>query len=294
MFRRLGDNAGVAVALGSLGMSALHAGDLDRALTACEEAEALRPELEVEREAGHLLVFMGMAVGIRDGYEYGIPLLEEGLAQFRDVEDLRGIGLALTCLGLQALAAGDLERAAEMLEEELLLARKVRNKLGVFYGLLGMAGVAAARGQPARFARLWGAVEVLEETLGIPISTPVHVHYDYEGFVAAVRDRLDEATWTAAWAEGRAMTPKEAVSYALQQPEASSGPAATPVHPTDLSAREVEVLSLVAAGQTNARIAGELYISPRTVNAHLNSIYRKLGTSSRAAATRFAVEQKLV
>lgn len=293
LFRKLGDDVGVAVALGNLGMSALHAGDLERALAVCEEAETLRPELEDEREAAHLLVFMGMAVGIRDGYESGIPLMEEGIAWFRDVKDLRGIGLALTCLGLEALAAGDLERAAAMLQEEMLLARKVHNKLGVFYGLLGMAGVAAARGQSVHAARLWGALEVLEESLGIPLSPMVYTRYDYERRVAAARVRLDEATWMAAWAEGRAMSSEEAVEHALQPPEASEVSAVTPVYPAGLTAREVEVLRLVARGLTNARIAGELYISSRTVNAHLNSVYRKLGVSSRAAATRFAVEQEL-
>jgi DNA-binding NarL/FixJ family response regulator len=64
-------------------------------------------------------------------------------------------------------------------------------------------------------------------------------------------------------------------------------------YPAGLTAREVEVLRLVARGLTNAEIARELYLSPRTVNAHLNSVYHKLGVSSRSAATRFAVEHGL-
>jgi DNA-binding CsgD family transcriptional regulator len=53
------------------------------------------------------------------------------------------------------------------------------------------------------------------------------------------------------------------------------------------------VLKLVASGLTNAQVAERLFISPRTVNAHLNSIYGKLGVSSRSAATRLAVEHGL-
>jgi len=60
-----------------------------------------------------------------------------------------------------------------------------------------------------------------------------------------------------------------------------------------LSPRELEVLGLVAQGMTNAQVAERLFLSPRTVNAHLNSIYHKLGVSSRSAATRFAVEHGL-
>ena len=63
-----------------------------------------------------------------------------------------------------------------------------------------------------------------------------------------------------------------------------------PAHPAGLSAREVEVLRLVSAGLTNPQVAAHLFLSPRTVQQHLRSIYNKLGVSTRAAATRFAVE----
>lgn len=61
-----------------------------------------------------------------------------------------------------------------------------------------------------------------------------------------------------------------------------------------LSAREVEVLRLVATGATNRAIAGELYISERTVDRHVSSILTKLGVASRAAATARAAEWHLV
>ena len=60
-----------------------------------------------------------------------------------------------------------------------------------------------------------------------------------------------------------------------------------------LSSREVEVLRLVAAGLTNAEVAAQLFVSPRTVNSHLTAIYAKLGVASRSAAIRFALEHGL-
>jgi DNA-binding CsgD family transcriptional regulator len=54
------------------------------------------------------------------------------------------------------------------------------------------------------------------------------------------------------------------------------------------------VLRLVASGLTNAEVAGKLFISPRTVDWHLGSVYRKLGFHSRTEATRFAVEHGLL
>ena len=64
-------------------------------------------------------------------------------------------------------------------------------------------------------------------------------------------------------------------------------------YPDGLTAREVEVLRLVARGFTDAQVAEQLVISPRTVNAHLTSIYGKIRASSRAGATRYAIEHKL-
>ena len=61
-----------------------------------------------------------------------------------------------------------------------------------------------------------------------------------------------------------------------------------------LTPREIEVLRLVAEGLTDAQVAERLFLSPRTVSQHLRSIYNKLGVSSRAAATRFAIEHGLL
>jgi len=71
-------------------------------------------------------------------------------------------------------------------------------------------------------------------------------------------------------------------------------PSRHPTSPAGLTAREVEVLRLVAQGLTDAQVAEQLVISRRTVNWYLTSIYSKLGVPSRSAATRYAIEHKLV
>jgi DNA-binding NarL/FixJ family response regulator len=137
----------------------------------------------------------------------------------------------------------------------------------------------------------------LWEAIGLTLSPFERFHYDSEDRSAAARFCLDEVTWAAAWREGRHMALEEALEYALEQstaPESVTVAEAPTAYPAGLSTREVEVLRLVAAGWTNAQIAEELFISSRTVNAHLGSIYGKLGFSSRSAATRFAVEHSLV
>ena len=66
-----------------------------------------------------------------------------------------------------------------------------------------------------------------------------------------------------------------------------------PTYPDGLTAREVEVLRLMAQGLTNEQVAKQLVISPRTVNSHLTSIFSKIGVSSRGSATRYAIEHNL-
>jgi ATP/maltotriose-dependent transcriptional regulator MalT len=61
-----------------------------------------------------------------------------------------------------------------------------------------------------------------------------------------------------------------------------------------LTARELEVLRLVAAGETNKAIAAELFVSERTVDRHMSNIFAKLGVSSRAAATAHAYQHGLI
>lgn len=67
-----------------------------------------------------------------------------------------------------------------------------------------------------------------------------------------------------------------------------------PSLPDGLTAREAEVLALVAAGRSNREIAGALVISHKTVARHLSNIFVKCGLSTRAAATAYAFEHHLI
>ena len=78
----------------------------------------------------------------------------------------------------------------------------------------------------------------------------------------------------------------------LPTPTPPATPAAT--YPDGLTAREVEVLRLLAQGLTDAQIAEQLVLSLHTVHAHLRTIYSKLGVTSRSAATRYAFEHQLM
>jgi DNA-binding NarL/FixJ family response regulator len=90
------------------------------------------------------------------------------------------------------------------------------------------------------------------------------------------------------------MTPEEALAAKGKKPTpAPTTTASPPTYPAGLTAREVEVLRLLADGLTDIQIAEKLVLSPRTVHAHISSIYNKLGVTSRSTATRYAMEHHL-
>jgi DNA-binding CsgD family transcriptional regulator len=189
------------------------------------------------------------------------------------------------------LGTGDNLRALELNDEGLKLSQRLNMMRLLASNLNVSAALAGAQGQAERSARLWGAAESLRESIGIVFS-PFERSY-YEPYINAAHAQLGESSWDAARAEGRSMTPDQAVEYALER-QPDEEPAPKPSYPEGLSAREVEVLRLAAQGMTNAQIAQRLFVSPRTVNWHLGSVYRKLGSSSRAEAVRFASEHNLL
>ena len=71
-------------------------------------------------------------------------------------------------------------------------------------------------------------------------------------------------------------------------------PLGAPAFPDGLSQREVDVLRLVAEGQSNSQIGGQLFISDRTVSTHLTNIFNKIGASNRAEAASYATRHELV
>src|SRR2546421_594908 len=161
-------------------------------------------------------------------------------------------------------------------------------------------GVAAAQGELRWAAQLWGAAEALREEMAFPLLPADRA--GYERAVTAAQAQLGVQAFTAAWAQGRNMTMEQvlAAQGPVTIPEESSGmlrpttAKTPPTYPAGLTTREVEVLRLVAQGLTDAQVAAQLVVSPRTVNFHLTSIYAKIGVSSRSAATRYAVEHHLI
>jgi ATP/maltotriose-dependent transcriptional regulator MalT len=293
LFKELGDKVGTAYALSNVGYVALGRGRYRQAIAVIEEAADRF--LEVGEKWGAAIEFGFLAVAWRNqgDHERAKGLAERALTISREIGERQATTSALYTLAILAQAEGEDERAKDLFEEGLKLSAELGNEADVAHCLEGLASMYGAEGKIVRAARLWGAAEALLEKLEDAVYTYVPDRALHRSRVAAASSQLDEAAWAAAWTEGRVMSPQQAVEYALEQ-ESDPDPAAPESYLAGLSAREVDVLRLVATGLTNAEVAERLFLSFRTVDWHLGSIYRKLEIHSRAEATRFAAEHGLL
>lgn len=309
LFQQEGNKRGVALAL--LQLANLHfilQGDSMRIRSLLEEGLAFCHEIGDKDGIAIHHYFSGQIALSQGDVTTARWLLEESLTLFREMGDRERIARGLIGLAKLEAQQGNYPAAQTLSEESLSLARGGRHLLNIAAGLESLAHVAAAQGaaasSPTRTlwaARLWGAAAALRDRLEAPF--PLVERATYESSVEAVRTLLGPEAFARAWAEGRSMSPEQALAAGEQAPESrrlltEGKPSAKspphPLPPDGLTAREVEVLQLVAQGLTDAQIAEKLVIARRTVNWYLTSIYGKIHVSSRAAATRYALEHHLI
>jgi predicted ATPase/class 3 adenylate cyclase len=123
-----------------------------------------------------------------------------------------GLAWTLNALGQLLLQEGDYLAPNTLAEECLTIYRELKSLRGLVYCLAAFASTAGITGKDKRAACLFGAVEAATETLDLKMGDMGRMTYD--PIIAAVRERLGEASFDAAWAEGREMTLEQAIAYA--------------------------------------------------------------------------------
>jgi predicted ATPase/DNA-binding CsgD family transcriptional regulator len=302
LHRELGNKGGMADALFVLAQEHLHSqGDPMAVRSLLEESLALYREGGYKPGMANCFALSARLALSQGDVVTARQHAEESVALYKETGDPGGITASLSVLGEVEASQRNYATARSLYEESLAIARKRGDKGSIALYQEAFASVVAAQGEFTWAARLWGATEVLREAISAP--RPPFERVSYERAVAAARTQLGEQAFTAAWAEGRTMTPAQAfaaqertnrsVPIPAEQPSVPSMKSAAN-YPDGLTAREVEVLRLVARGLSNIQVSEHLVISPRTVDTHLTSIYSKVGVSSRSAATRYALEHHLV
>ncbi len=287
LFRAIGDETGVARTFDRLGIAAWFAGNDDRAEALVNEGHAAFRRLGDRAGMGLVSTDLGLLALSRADPGAAEPLLLEGLALSQEVADRWNVAKALYGLGDAARLASDLRLAASRYDDGLTLTVEYGFPWFTALFLERLAGLCMHGGGLEQAAELFGAAETVRQDIGAPMPPYFQALYDVD--LAALRAGLPASALESAWARGSTLTLERASesAHAVRASLAESGK-------EGLTGREVEVLSLVATGLTDAAIAQRLFVSPRTVHAHLRSIYRKLDVRTRSAATRYAVEQGLV
>jgi predicted ATPase/DNA-binding CsgD family transcriptional regulator/tRNA A-37 threonylcarbamoyl transferase component Bud32/Tfp pilus assembly protein PilF len=300
LVRAGGDSWDIANFNWNLAMVMFFLADLTRAQVLLDEGLAYARREGYKEALANSLYVSGLVAMQQGDNATARARLQESLALSRDLGDGQLVANSLSGLAWDSLTQGDYTAARALFEESLALYLAMGNQWFIAFCLVGFAALAAAQEAWVWTARLLGAAEALCEAIHGALLPSISALQ--ESTSAAARAQLGEEVFTAAWAEGRTMTPEQALdaqgavtmsTTAPAEPSSIPHTAQAPTYPAGLTAREVEVLRLVAQGLSDAQVAAQLVISPRTVNSHLTSIYNKLGVDSRTAASRFAVEHQL-
>jgi non-specific serine/threonine protein kinase len=290
--RALGDVEGEAFALTYLGYARLARG---------EPAARVRPLLEeavaTARRAGSrvatytALFSLARAAAAEGDHQRAVAVDREGLALQRAEGDQAFLAITLSRYAQSLIRLGALPEARAALQESFGLHRIIGHNQSFVSLLDPLIELALAEGDVVRAVQLDSAAEALHASQGVP-RAPARLRAAMEDWRGQARSALAPAAAEQAASTGAHLSLEDAVRLGLHTGGSTPVPAAPGTQRSragsgsaggGLSARELEVLRLVAGGRSNAEIAAELVLSVRTVERHLASIYGKLGAEGRSA-----------
>jgi predicted ATPase/DNA-binding CsgD family transcriptional regulator/tetratricopeptide (TPR) repeat protein len=301
--RQAGDRWNEGYALGTRGAIAGHRGSLREAQQLAEDALAVMRGIDQQWGVSRTLLGLGDLARLTGDPDGARARYLEALPILRDVGAKPEMARCLAGLGRIAMSQGDLAGAARQFGECIELSQSIGSRIGVIRALDAFAALAVREGRPERAVQLAAAASALRSAAHLPPAPG-----------SRTQRILDAAAWLGdpairlLWAAGSELTSAAAVALALDAaPEHGAGadPGAPPRPrsapfgdrdparaaqrpPGQLTAREQEIVALIAAGLGNKAIADELFISPVTVARHIANITRKLGFTTRAQIAAWA------
>jgi non-specific serine/threonine protein kinase len=294
--RESGDTVTTAAGLLRQGWNAGQRGAYGQAAALLDDALIQAAAIEEPRIAasitGMVLANLGLVARWQGDLATARAKFERSLRLCREHGYTLGVIRSLSDLGSVARDAGDFADAVAFYRECLAHIGD-RGDLRVAGDVLEGAGIVAAGwGQPEQAARILGAAEAVREASGIQNADPTD-RPAYDRAVAAVGAALGEHGFQEAWSIGRGLSLASATAEVEALAPAAST-AGSSRATSGLSARERDVLALLAAGHTNPEIGAALFISARTVDNHVAHILAKLGAPTRTAAVAAALAAGLL
>jgi len=219
-------------------------------------------------------------------------LFEQTLVIKRQLGEQRSLAVGLANLADILIRTGQWDAARRALDEGAELATGIGNPQLIGTLRCNQGNLAARQGQWAAAAEHFEAAAGAYREAG-------HPHDTVEALIGlgSARFHLGQAADAV-----RQLRDAEALATQIANPQrlaevraalAEIGETAAGALPDGLTARQAEVLGLVAAGLSNKQIAGQLYLSPATVERHLATVYSKIGVSGRVEAARYAMAHGL-
>ncbi|HLN62816.1 MAG TPA: tetratricopeptide repeat protein [Symbiobacteriaceae bacterium] len=282
--RAMGDRVLVTDAQFMLGRLALARGDGEEARDRLTEVLRVTRLIKATHFERITQTMLGHAYLLLREYDRARTEVEQGLAAARAQGADGAVAWGLRLLGIIAGAQGHCDEALRLQRESLRIeTRDPSQKPGLALGLC-MTGVWLVHlGQAAQGLRLIAAADAVH-----PLATaldPLERPY-LQPALDTARSALGSDGYERAWAGGAALPLETALAEALREK--------APDLPAGLTAREAEVVRLVAEGLSDREVGARLFISPRTVDTHLRNIFTKTGVDSRTALAAWAMRAGLL
>jgi predicted ATPase/DNA-binding CsgD family transcriptional regulator len=308
-------------------------GDYDTAQAHAQSAQRAFDAIGDHGGSSRSSTILGNVAKYRGDVAAAMRHLSDAVAGQRTLGDDWATAVALQNLAAFVIDQGDLAHGRELMEDSLSLKRRVGDRRSLGYGLINLSDLLVrerdldhARTALAEAAGI--AVDVSDERLGAFVEhnlgdvcaaanelaqAALHYGFALAGF-RRVRDHRDVALAMCSLGRTMIKTGKRNHGLAmlreserlaaeigdeLRLSEARSALAsaenapATRTLPDGLTARQAEILTLLASGLSNRDIATRLTLSAGTVERHLANVYRKLGVTNRVGATRYALAHGL-
>jgi predicted ATPase/DNA-binding CsgD family transcriptional regulator len=279
-WRAIGDASGVACALLNLGEVDIQLGRYDAARSRLDESSAAYRRLGDRVGLAWPLSALGYAAHELGDEHAARAALEESVALFREHGERMGLAQSLHLLGVLHEDRGRPLEARACYVESLTIRHHLADLAGTALSLESLAGL-TARDHPERATRLAGAAAGLRVAVGAWLFPALRDRLERR--LAPVRATLGAEAYAAAAAAGEALALEAAVAEAVETPPPAAAPARRggPGRTHPLTAREMEVATLVSQGMTNRQIGERLIITPGTAGVHVEHILDKLGFQSR-------------
>ena len=310
LWRAAGDQAGIAQALHDMGLQQFDEMHQDQARAYASESLAIaralgdQPAIARAQSVWALAMIEGdsgdATSAVRSsGLAEAISTLEESLAIYQALGDVSNIAKIMSFLARAEGIRGNYDRARPFVRQAVRLLVQLGNSIDLQASLVTLHIMAMEAPQQPEGTRLAAQVAgVMAARIEQLDGSSPWDEGPFQHAITQLAATLGADAFAQAFNEGKQMPPAALVPLAEQitalsfQPVMPEPPQPTPSH-VALTVRELEVLRLVATGLTNAQVAQQLHVTPRTVNAHLTAIYSKLGVSSRGGAMRYALDHQL-